>query len=112
MKISIKSRSALTAAACLAKHGDVPLNVADISDKTGISISYLEQLFCPLRRAGLVVGVRGPGGGYRLARHPSRITVYDVMASFDEGERNSLLPKKLEERVSDCFKSMTLLEVA
>jgi Rrf2 family iron-sulfur cluster assembly transcriptional regulator len=60
----------------------VPL--ADISQRQGISLSYLEQLFSRLRRQGLVDSARGPGGGYRLARPASEISVVDVINAIDE----------------------------
>ena len=58
--------------------------MADISQCQGISLSYLEQLFAKLRKSGLVVGVRGPGGGYRLSRSPNDISVAQVITAIDE----------------------------
>jgi len=69
-----------------ASYKDGPLSVADISIETKISVSYLEQLFASLRRANLISGVRGPGGGYILARSPESISLADVMAC-DEPQR-------------------------
>lgn len=60
----------------------VPLG--DIAERQAISLPYLEQLFVKLRRAELVISVRGPGGGYRLARMPSDIRVVDVLSAVDE----------------------------
>ncbi len=60
----------------------VPLG--DIADRQSISLPYLEQLFVKLRRAGLVASVRGPGGGYRLAKSPSEIRVVDILSAVDE----------------------------
>ncbi len=60
------------------------MSLAEISARQDISLPYLEQLFVKLRRAGLVESVRGPGGGYRLARSPSHIRVVDVLAAVDE----------------------------
>jgi Rrf2 family iron-sulfur cluster assembly transcriptional regulator len=69
----------------LAIHDKIgPVTLADISQCQGISLSYLEQLFAKLRRAGLVEGVRGPGGGYRLARPSDQISVASVIAAVDE----------------------------
>ncbi len=59
-------------------------SLSEISKRQDISLPYLEQLFVKLRRAGLVESVRGPGGGYRLARAPSEIRVADVMGAVDE----------------------------
>ena len=61
-----------------------PVTLADISQCQGISLSYLEQLFARLRKGGLVKGVRGPGGGYRLARPANQISVADIIRSVDE----------------------------
>ena len=59
-------------------------SLAEISKRQDISLPYLEQLFVKLRRAGLVESVRGPGGGYRLAKSPSDIRVADVLGAVDE----------------------------
>ena len=58
--------------------------LADISKRQDISLPYLEQLFVKLRRGGLVASVRGPGGGYRLARPASEIRVVEILAAVDE----------------------------
>ena len=74
MKLSTKGRYAVTAMMDLAIHDKSgPVTLADISVCQGISLSYLEQLFAKLRKSGLVEGVRGPGGGYRLARPADQI---------------------------------------
>lgn len=59
-------------------------SLADISKRQDISLPYLEQLFVKLRRAELVSSVRGPGGGYKLAKYPSDIRVSDVLGAVDE----------------------------
>lgn len=85
MKLSTKGRYAVTAMMDLAIHnGSGPVTLADISKCQGISLSYLEQLFAKLRKRGLVEGVRGPGGGYRLARPASHVTVADIISAVDE----------------------------
>jgi Rrf2 family iron-sulfur cluster assembly transcriptional regulator len=63
---------------------DALVSLGDISKRQDISLPYLEQLFVKLRRAGLVESVRGPGGGYRLARPASEIRVVEVLAAVDE----------------------------
>ena len=85
MKLSTKGRYAMVALAdlALAPAGDL-VSLAEISRRQDISLPYLEQLFVKLRRAGLVEAVRGPGGGYRLARAPSEIRVSEVMEAVDE----------------------------
>ena len=85
MKLSTKGRYAMVALADLAlTSGDKLVTVGEISERQDISLPYLEQLFVKLRRAGLVASVRGPGGGYRLARLPSEIRVVDVLSAVDE----------------------------
>ena len=85
MKLSTKGRYAMVALADLALQSEGNLvTLGDISKRQDISLPYLEQLFVKLRRAGLVDSVRGPGGGYRLAKHTSDIRVVDVLAAVDE----------------------------
>jgi Rrf2 family iron-sulfur cluster assembly transcriptional regulator len=61
-----------------------PITLADISQRQGISLSYLEQLFSKLRKRELVASARGPGGGYRLSRESDQINVAEVIAAVDE----------------------------
>ncbi len=85
MRLTTKGRYAVTAMLDLALHAkDSPVPLADISQRQGISLSYLEQLFARLRRQGLVDSARGPGGGYRLSRGASEIAVVDVITAIDE----------------------------
>lgn len=85
MRLSTKGRYAVTAMMDLAIHDrEGPVTLADISQTQGISLSYLEQLFSKLRKGGLVEGVRGPGGGYRLAKMPNKITVAQIITAVDE----------------------------
>ena len=85
MKLSTKGRYAMVALADLAlAPGDALLSLGEISRRQDISLPYLEQLFVKLRRAGLVESVRGPGGGYRLARAPSEIRVSEILGAVDE----------------------------
>ena len=85
MKLSTKGRYAMVALTDLAMAKDgALLSLAEISKRQDISLPYLEQLFVKLRRAGLVESVRGPGGGYRLARPASEIRVADVLGAVDE----------------------------
>ncbi len=85
MKLSTKGRYAVTAMMDLAIHDiDGPVTLADISKCQGISLSYLEQLFARLRTHGLVEGVRGPGGGYRLGKPASQISVANIITAVDE----------------------------
>ncbi len=85
MKLSTKGRYAVVALADLALQKDGALmNLTEISKRQDISLAYLEQLFVKLRRAGLVESMRGPGGGYRLARPASDIRVVDILSAVDE----------------------------
>jgi len=85
MRLTTKGRYAVTAMLDLALHRQQgAITLADISGRQDISLSYLEQLFSRLRRGGLVVSSRGPGGGYRLSRELADISVSDVIAAVDE----------------------------
>lgn len=85
MRLTTKGRYAVTAMLDLALHHDQgPIRLAGISDRQGISLSYLEQLFAQLRRQELVKSVRGPGGGYHLGRQASTISVAEVIAAVNE----------------------------
>lgn len=85
MRLTTKGRFAVTAMIDLAmRQGDGPVTLAGISERQGISLSYLEQLFGKLRRYELVVSVRGPGGGYKLAKPMAGISVADVIIAVDE----------------------------
>lgn len=85
MKLSTKGRYAVTALADIALNGrEGPVSLADIAARQDISVTYLEQLFMKLRRAGLVESVRGPGGGYVLARAAGEINIASIMAAVDE----------------------------
>ena len=85
MRLSTKGRYAVTAMMDIALHEKQgPVTLADISQCQGISLSYLEQLFAKLRKRGLVMGVRGPGGGYKLARSADQISIADIIQSVDE----------------------------
>ena len=85
MRLTTKGRFAVTAMMDLAMrqtHG--PVTLAAISERQHISLSYLEQLFGRLRRAKLVSSVRGPGGGYNLARPAPNVSVADIIVAVDE----------------------------
>jgi len=85
MRLTTKGRYAVTAMLDLALHYDKgPITLADISQRQGISLSYLEQLFSKLRKNELVDSTRGPGGGYRLSRNADDIAVAQVISAVDE----------------------------
>jgi Rrf2 family iron-sulfur cluster assembly transcriptional regulator len=85
MRLTTKGRFAVTAMMDLAlRDSSGPVTLAEISSRQKISLSYLEQLFGKLRRHEIVDSVRGPGGGYRLAKETSRISVADIILAVDE----------------------------
>lgn len=94
MRLTTKGRFAVTAMLDLALHEaqsasaskeDIkPITLAGISERQSISLSYLEQLFSRLRRQGLVNSVRGPGGGYKLAKNYAEISVAEIINAVDE----------------------------
>ena len=84
MRLTTKGRFAVTAMLDLAlHHHEGPVTLSGISQRQSISLSYLEQLFGRLRRHELVDSVRGPGGGYRLARATGQVSVADIIIAVD-----------------------------
>ena len=124
MKLSTKGRHAVTAMMELAlQHNKGPVTLADISAQQSISISYLEQLFARLRKPGRVTGMRGPGGGYCLARPASEISIANILSTVDDITRRPELPHNhaevpagaqmwmhLSNRIYDYLDSITLEE--
>jgi Rrf2 family iron-sulfur cluster assembly transcriptional regulator len=126
MRLTTKGRFAVTAMMDLAMHhGSGPVTLAEISGRQKISLSYLEQLFGKLRRHQLVESVRGPGGGYNLAKETSAVSVADIIVAVDEpidatqcgGKENCHDDQKclthdlwaaLNERIFDYLESVTL----
>ena len=85
MKLSTRGRYAVMAMVDLARHGNGnPVSLAEIAERQGISLSYLEQLFARLRRGGLVRSVRGPGGGYLLTHDRDDTRICDIIVAVDE----------------------------
>jgi Rrf2 family transcriptional regulator, iron-sulfur cluster assembly transcription factor len=85
VRLTSKGRYAVTAMLDLAFHSQLkPVTLIDIAARQTISLSYLEQLFARLRRANLVKGVRGPGGGYSLCGSASDISIADIVAAVGE----------------------------
>lgn len=119
MRLSTKGRYAVTAMMHVAIYGKIsPVTLADISVCQGISLSYLEQIFARLRKRGLVEGIRGPGGGYRLARPANEINVAEIFEAVDEkagiahaqGDLSSELWAELSKRIHDFLSNITLAE--
>lgn len=91
MRLTSKGRYAVSAMVDMNKQGhDHPITLAAISERQFISLSYLEQLFRRLREEGLVKSVRGPGGGYLLARPASDISIADIIRAVNEPIRTTL----------------------
>lgn len=86
MKLTTKGKFAVTALLDIALYGDnsKPMTLYTISDRQGISVSYLEQLFVKLRRQGMVKSYKGPGGGYILSRNPDEIKVSEIIKAVDD----------------------------
>ncbi|TYO99597.1 BadM/Rrf2 family transcriptional regulator [Geothermobacter ehrlichii] len=85
MRLSTKAQYAVRAMVSLSLHADEgPVSIKDISAREAISLPYLEQLFVKLRRGEIVTSVRGPGGGYRLARPASDIRIDEIIDSVEE----------------------------
>jgi len=85
VKLSTKGRYAVMAMVDIAANSDgKPIALADVAERQEISLSYLEQLFGKLRRGGLVKSVRGPGGGYLLARTAGETRIADIILAVDE----------------------------
>ena len=129
MRLTTKGRFAVTAMVDLAlRQGGGPVTLAEISSRQKISLSYLEQLFGKLRRHALVDSVRGPGGGYRLARDMGSISVAEIILAVDEpidatqcaGKENCRDEQKclthdlwanLNERIFDYLESVNLRQL-
>ena len=130
MRLTTKGRFAVTAMMDLALRGDDgPVALASVSERQKISLSYLEQLFGKLRRYSLVDSVRGPGGGYCIARPLNMVTVADIVRAVDEpldatqcgGRENCLddhrcmthdLWAALNAKMYDYLSSVTLADLA
>lgn len=88
MKLSTKGRYATRILLCISRlEGDQPVPKKRIAEQEGISTDYIEQIIVPLKNAGLVSSVRGLRGGFRLAKSPGDITIYDILAA-SEGDIN------------------------
>jgi Rrf2 family transcriptional regulator, iron-sulfur cluster assembly transcription factor len=130
MKMTTKGRYAVTALLDLTLHdSEGPVNLADISRRQDISLTYLEQLFSKMKRHGLIESARGPGGGYRLAQNADDITIAKIIFSVDEpvdvtrcgGKQNCQADERclthdlwleLNLHISDFLNNMTLANLA
>ncbi|MBW1770323.1 MAG: Rrf2 family transcriptional regulator [Deltaproteobacteria bacterium] len=100
MKLSTRSRYGTRMMLDMAQHYDAgPIQIGDIARRQDISVKYLEQLVIPLRKADYVKSVRGPKGGYMLAKHPKEITVGEIVTVLEGGVN-----------LSDCIENPDLCE--
>jgi Rrf2 family iron-sulfur cluster assembly transcriptional regulator len=129
MRLTTKGRFAVTAMVDLSmRQTRGPVTLAAISERQRISLSYLEQLFGKLRRAKLVTSVRGPGGGYCLARPTGSISMAEIITAVDEpidatqcaGKENCLDDRRcvthdlwatLNQKMNDYLNSVSLADV-
>jgi Rrf2 family cysteine metabolism transcriptional repressor len=104
MKLSTKGKYGVRAVFEIARHyGNGPISIKEIAERQGISFSYLEQILHKLGKAGLIDSVRGPAGGYLLARQPSQLTIGDIVRVL---EGPIALSHCLEPGESaDCYKA-------
>jgi Rrf2 family iron-sulfur cluster assembly transcriptional regulator len=84
MKLSTQSQHAIMAMLALAAHDEGAVRLTDLAEQQGISLSYLEQIFAKLRQEGLVEGIRGPGGGYRLSRTADAINLAEIASVVED----------------------------
>ncbi|MDQ5921350.1 MAG: Rrf2 family transcriptional regulator, iron-sulfur cluster assembly transcription factor [Pseudomonadota bacterium] len=85
MKLTTKGKFAVTALLDIAIYSNsTPMTLCTISERQGISVSYLEQLFVKLRRFGMVKSYKGPGGGYVLAKDLNKISVSEIIKAVDD----------------------------
>jgi Rrf2 family iron-sulfur cluster assembly transcriptional regulator len=108
VKLSTKGRYAVMAMADLARNsgenarrGGCLMALSGIAERQEISLAYLEQLFAKLRRAGLVTGVRGPGGGFKLAKPADELRIADIVAAVDETTKAT---RCLTDSVGGCLR--------
>lgn len=105
MKFSTKSRYAVMAMVDIAFYNNgLPMKLAFISDRQNIALNYLEQIFVKLRKFGLVKSVKGPGGGYKLAKSAKNIMVADILTAMGQSLHMTRCSKTKEQA---CIKDNT-----
>jgi Rrf2 family cysteine metabolism transcriptional repressor len=117
VSVTSKSRYAVVAMAELARSGDRPVPIAQVAERRGMPVQFLEQLFTTLRRDGLLQSHRGVKGGYTLARPPQEITVLEVVQSLDgrlgqEGKEAGGIWAEGVEALRGVFRSTTIADIA
>ena len=117
ISVTSKSRYAVVALAELSRTGSEPVPIAQVAERRGIPVQFLEQLFSTLRRAGILTSHRGAKGGYTLARPPADINVLEVVQALDgvlgqEGEEAGGIWAEGVESLRDTFRSNTIADIA
>ena len=117
ISITSKSRYAVVALAELARSGQSPVPIAQIAERRGMPVQFLEQLFTTLRRGGLLQSQRGVKGGYTLARPPEQITVLEVVQVLDgrlgeEAKEAGGIWAEGVEALRGVFRSTTIADIA
>ena len=117
ISVTSKSRYAVVAMAELARSGEGPVPIAQIAERRGMPVQFLEQLFSTLRRDGLLQSQRGVRGGYRLARPADQITVLEVVQALDgrlgeEGKEAGGIWAEGVDALRDVFSQTTIADIA
>jgi Rrf2 family protein len=117
ISVTSKSRYAVVGLAELARSGDGPVPIAQVAERRGMPVQFLEQLFATLRRDGILQSQRGVGGGYTLARPADRITVLEVVQALDgrvgeEAREAGGIWAEGVEALRDVFRSTTIADIA
>ena len=117
ISVTSKSRYAVVAMAELARSGERPVPIAQVAERRGMPVQFLEQLFSTLRRDGLLQSQRGVKGGYTLARAPEEITVLEVVQALDgrvgeEAREAGGIWKEGVEALRDVFSRTTIADIA
>ena len=117
ISVTSKSRYAVLALAELARSGDRPVPIAQVAERRGMPVQFLEQLFSTLRRDGLLQSQRGVKGGYTLARPADRITVLEVVQALDgkvgeEGAEAGGIWAEGVEALRSVFRGTTIADIA
>lgn len=117
ISVTSKSRYAVVALAELARSGERPVPIAQVAERRGMPVQFLEQLFTTLRRDGLLNSQRGVKGGYTLARPPDEITVLEVVQALDgrlgqEGKEAGGIWAEGVEALREVFRSTTIADIA
>jgi Rrf2 family protein len=117
ISVTSKSRYAVVAMAELARSGARPVPIAQVAERRGMPVQFLEQLFSTLRRDGLLLSQRGVKGGYTLARPPEEITVLEVVQALDgrlgeEGKEAGGIWAEGVDALRDVFRETTIADIA